>query len=383
MSVHLSDEQMKKYSEKKLELSELLRLDEHLSVCEDCRAMLTVDSDAVVNSFQQEFTGQPQEQHLTYDQLVGYLEKKPETDRELVETHMEICSGCKREYEDLRDFSMEVGAAPVIYRRAIYPVLAVAAVLAVIALIATLRYREPGPQQTQQPTGPEALVVSINDAGTRLTLDQNGKLSGLKDVPANYQEMVRLALHTHQVQIPNSVDSLITKGGFVRGQSGEGTPFQLVKPVGTVVASDRPIFEWKSLEGASKYRVTLLDADMNSVADSGWLTTTTWAPEKPLQRETTYVWQVAGLRNGLEVTSPEPPAGEARFRIIDQRTQDRLEQEQRQYAGSHLLLGLLYARQGLLDEAEQNFQQLVNANPSSREMEQLLENLKKLRAWSR
>ena len=61
----------------------------------------TIDSDVVVNSFQQEFTS---EQHLTFDQLVGYLEKKPETDRVTVETHLEICSSCKGEYEDLKSF---------------------------------------------------------------------------------------------------------------------------------------------------------------------------------------------------------------------------------------------------------------------------------------
>ena len=40
MDRHLSEEQRKKYSEKKLEPGELLRVDEHLSICEDCRANL-------------------------------------------------------------------------------------------------------------------------------------------------------------------------------------------------------------------------------------------------------------------------------------------------------------------------------------------------------
>ena len=293
-----------------------------------------------------------------------------------VETHLEICSSCKGEYEDLKAFTLEDKAAP---RPVVYRILAVAAVLAVIALIATLIYRRPGDQQARQATGQPAVVVSIHDAGTRLTLDQNGKLSGLKGVPTNYQEMVRIALQTHQVQLPDSVDPLITKGEFLRGESGEGTPFQLVKPVGTVVASDRPVFEWESLTGALKYKVTLLDADMNSTADSGWLTTTTWTPDKPLQRDTTYIWQVAALRNDIEVLSPKPPAGEARFRILDQQTEDQLERERQRYSSSKLLLGLLYARHGLLDEAEQNFQQLADTNPESREIKELLDNLIKLR----
>ena len=96
-----------------------------------------------------------------------------------------------------------------------------------------------------------------------------------------------------------------------------------------------------------------------------------------MQRGTTYVWQVTALRNGIEVTSPEPPAGEARFQILDQQTQDQLEQERQRYSSSNLLLGLLYARHGLLDEAEQNFQQLADTNPESREIKELLENPQK------
>lgn len=370
MDRHLSEEQRKNYSEKRLEQDELLRVDEHLAICGECRAMLTIDSGAVVISFQKEFAEQLQEQHLTYDQLVGYLERKPETDREVVETHMDICSRCKAEYEDLNAFTMEAGAASGIIGKKIYRMLAVAAVLAVIALVATLTNRE-------------TAVVSIQDAGTRITLDQNGKVSGLKGVPANYHEMVRIALQMHQVQIPDSVDPLITKGGFVRGEAQEGRPFQLVKPVGTVVASNRPVFEWESLKEASKYRVTVLDIDNNSSIDSGWLTATSWRPDNPLQRDVTYTWQVAALRNGVEVSSPEPPAGEARFRILNQQTEDQLKQEQQQYSNSKLLLGLLYARYGLLDEAEQSFQQLAKANPHSAEMKQLLKNLQNLRGRTR
>ena len=39
-----------------------------------------------------------------------------------------------------------------------------------------------------------------------------------------YQEMVRIALQTHQVQLPDSVDPLIAKGEFLRGESEKGTP---------------------------------------------------------------------------------------------------------------------------------------------------------------
>src|ERR671919_815400 len=105
MSDHLSREQMNKYSEKKLLPKELLQIDEHLSICENCRNKLTVDSDPIAGLFQQE-----QPEHLSYDQLEAYLDKQK--DRELVESHLEVCSRCKSEYDDLCAFSVEL-ATPV------------------------------------------------------------------------------------------------------------------------------------------------------------------------------------------------------------------------------------------------------------------------------
>jgi hypothetical protein len=371
MSDHLSRERMNKYSEKKLPPKELLQVDEHLSICENCRNKLTVDSDPIAGLFELE-----QPEHLTYDQLVSYLDKQK--DRDLVESHLEVCSRCKSEYADLRAFSMEL-AAPAYSKKTFYRVLAVAAVLTAMALVASLLYRDSPVQQARQTPKRTPIVASINDAGTRLTLDQDGKLSGLKDVPVSYQEMVRVALQTNALEISEAVHPLITKTGFVRGESQEGLPFPLVKPVGTVVLSDRPVFEWASYAGASKYKVTILDTNMNVAATSDWLTTTTWAPDQPLQRDAMYIWQVAAFRKGQEILSPQPPAGEARFRILDAATHRKVEQEREQYSDSLLLLGLLYARYGLLDDAAHNFQKLARTNPGSDQVRQLQSKLESFR----
>ena len=365
---------MNKYSEKRLPPKELLQVDEHLSICENCRNKLTVDSDPIGGLFEQE-----QREHLTYDQFEAYLDKQK--DRELVESHLEVCSRCKSEYEDLRAFSIEL-AAPFQSKRVVYRVLAIAAVLAAVALVVSLLYQDSSVQQAQRISKRTPVVASINDAGTRITLDQNGKLSGLKDVPASYQEMVRDALQTNSLELSEAVHPLIPKTGFIRGESQEGLPFQLVKPVGTVVSSDRPVFQWDSYQGASKYKVTILDKNMNIAASSDWLTITTWIPDQRLDRDATYIWQVAALRNGNEILSPQPPAGEARFRVLDAATHRKLEQEQQQYSDSLLLLGLLYARYGLLDDAAHNFQELAMTNPDSDQIRQLQSKLENFRSNS-
>jgi hypothetical protein len=49
------------------------------------------------------------------------------------------------------------------------------------------------------------------------------------------------------------------------------------------------------------------------------------------------------------------------------------------YGSSPLVLGILYANAGLLDEAERELEEVVRANPQSRPAEQLLNSLRAAR----
>ena len=56
-----------------------------------------------------------------------------------------------------------------------------------------------------------------------------------------------------------------------------------------------------------------------------------------------------------------------------------LEQVKRMQPGSHLVLGILYQRAGLLDDAQQEFNTLYRANPNSELVKKLLRDVKSLR----
>lgn len=71
------------------------------------------------------------------------------------------------------------------------------------------------------------------------------------------------------------------------------------------------------------------------------------------------------MKDGREVVVPEPPAPEARFKVLEQAKVEELARARRQFADSHLTLGLLYAQAGLKDKAVQELQALVDANQSS------------------
>jgi hypothetical protein len=88
---------------------------------------------------------------------------------------------------------------------------------------------------------------------------------------------------------------------------------------------------------------------------------------------------VKAVRGGEEVTSPRPPAPQARFRVLDRAKADELARARRAYPSSHLALGLLYAEAGLLKEAEQELRLLRKANPDSEIARRLLSQIQALR----
>src|SRR6185295_9107747 len=175
--------------------------------------------------------------------------------------------------------------------------------------------------------GPEAenrIAVSLNDGEGQVTLDRAGNLTGLRSLPPSWQQAVKTALITEQIQTSPAVSNLIGKTGALMGGSGEGVAFSLLGPVGTTVLTDRPVFRWSAVSGATSYLVAVYDSNFNWAATSQPITATTWTSSSPLRRGETYFWQVTAIRDGKEIKSPVPPAPEARFKVIEQSKADEL-----------------------------------------------------------
>jgi hypothetical protein len=190
--------------------------------------------------------------------------------------------------------------------------------------------------------------------------------------------MLATALRSQRLEKSPVLDRLIRGSSSQLDMSGGSSSFALQRPVGTVVEGTRPTFIWGPLSGASSYAVSVFDARFNEVARSEALTTTIWKPPRALQRGSIYRWQVIAVKDGREVILPSPTAPEAKFKILDQQPAETLARARQQYAHSHLALGVLYAREGLLDEAETELQALVKDNPTSMVARKLLQSL---RAW--
>ena len=222
------------------------------------------------------------------------------------------------------------------------------------------------------PTAPAAVVAQINDGDNVLTLDQAGKLSGADNLPPDYQNRLKKVLASRRIERSSQLTGLARPSSSLMGSDNSKGEFSVIDPAGSVVLTDRPTFRWSRMEGASAYVVEVYDSKFKLVASSSQITNNSWTAPQSLARGEIYSWQVKATKDGQEVTSPRPPAPQAKFRILDHAKANELAKARRAYASSHLTLALLYAEAGLLKESEQQLRILLKANPNSDVVRSLL-----------
>jgi hypothetical protein len=85
---------------------------------------------------------------------------------------------------------------------------------------------------------------------------------------------------------------------------------------------------------------------------------------------------VRGTRAGEDIVAPAPPAPEATFHVLSGDDAARLADLRRRYENFHLVLGVLLAQAGALDEAERELESLAAANSGAAEPQRLLDTLR-------
>lgn len=437
MAAHLTPRQIEDFKQRSASASELLAAMNHIAFCEECRELVCSEqkTSAAVKSFRDDLSRQAHGDHIPYEELARCIDDGlSQADREIFESHVETCSRCAAELADLRAFKAEMTTYPEIerkpagsgtlwektlaflrapsYRISIQLAAAAAVVVLCVSIATLLLLKETsGPQSeigeiqhtdgatpstkdpdatqpprtaSPAPISPVAGIVAeiaetIRDGGSVVAMDTEGKLTGLESLPAAYEKEVRTALTNRRVETPSGIQELIGKTGVLMGSADNRFAFRLTGPVGTIVKNDKPTFRWKPLSGATSYVVAVYDSGFNLVASSESQTGAAWSSAIPLKRGETYSWQVTATKDGKEFVSPAPPAPDARFRILDASKTKEIDQAKRAYPDSHLLLGVLYERAGLLDDAERELKTLTVANPKSQTARKLLNNLKSLR----
>ena len=240
------------------------------------------------------------------------------------------------------------------------------------------------PSLSKQVHSSAQIALMLNDGDRQVILKKDGNIFGLRNLSSDLRDALTASL------INNKVDSKALEGiASTTGVSLKGTPadaaFEVLSPVGTAVMSDQPEFRWAPVKGAVSYTVTVVRRGQIHVASSNALASTVWNPSVgQLQPGVIYRWGVvATLTDGTVMSAPGPLAPEARFKVLEPKQAARIKSLADKHAGSPLTLGVLYAKNGLIDEAEQQFEKLVRQNPRSRVARNLLESVKKLRTTAK
>jgi len=407
---HLSSAQVANWRRLKFAPAELLGVGDHLAECEQCRRLvesaLNNDAMKLYADLATEAAAGP---HLSFDQSAAYVDGLlTGEERRTIEDHLASCAQCAPLTADLRAFRNEIApelgreyrprrAAERVAARAgwrdramvalpapflkiprwIYGAM-VLSLLAVAGWIVMSKRTPPqivhtSPAHTPSPSinlgspTPELApaLVRLNDGGASLTLDARGRLTGVDQWPSEYRRMAEDALSNQRAPRSPLLAGLSRPGSSLMGGDDEGRGFAVIEPAGKVLLTDRPAFKWTRLDGAEGYVVEVYDARFKLVSSSPSLTDVNWTSPQ-LARGQVYSWQVKAIRGGQEFSiAPRPTAPQAKFRILDRTAAAEIARARRDYGSSHLLLGLLYARAGLLAEAEQEFRALQKANPDS------------------
>jgi hypothetical protein len=430
---HLTDLELDLYRQRGMAAERLIAANAHLLTCEACYGRFGAEAkeaDALAILRDLQALENSEIEHLSFEQLAAYVDDKAgEKLGAEIRQHVQECGECETRLAELIALKPLVMPSPTPKREtqqslgerfaafwkplSIGPALQVTSLLLVAVLlpwavvlknrIASLE-REvsqlekanevlaqnggnatppavrqndlPGAEQgTTTPTSEETSVIIavLRDGSGQISLDNKGNVSGLRALSQAYESSIREALNGARLQIPDMPSGADKADVFMGGTSEEN--FALLSPVGKVIQTRRPTFRWQALKGATRYTVRLKDST-GRVMESGDLTEPLWTPDVPLGRGMIYTWQIAALKNGKEIVSPAPTHSAAQVKILERMKVDELARARGSQPNAHLLLGILYAKAGLLDEAAREFTILLQNNPGSDIAQKLLNRVK-------
>ena len=433
MADHLSALQIKNLCASALPEDELAAAGVHTANCQSCHQRFVEELRLQRGATPFTFTLEPEfwfrDDHVDFDLLVALADATIDQEtQEIVDIHLRSCESCR---EDVRSFlafresdageldtvsvrreyesTHRAGAVPLWQRLQLRPVYAVAAVvlLALTVLIGVIALKKgsgwleankqdqiiPGtdsaprispslvPNASASPpiVDDSSNVARLNDRDGEVTIDKNGRVTGLDEASEKSREYIARAALAERVQPAEVLRRLSGDQTGLRAEDNGPPEFRLSYPLGSVIIEDRPVFRWESLPSAASYRVYVMDANGKQVRQSEELvpTQTQWKPPRSFQRGQIFSWVVMALVDGKKIVSPSASAPEIKFAVLSSTDFEELARLRK--VNSHFALGVFYARTGLLNEAEREFEDLVRLNPDSELPRKLLQSVRGIR----
>jgi len=399
---HLTDALAEQFRRRRMSADEKARWEQHMAGCQGCLELVygKTNSPDVHGRLVKALTVSAEtEFHLSMPELQRYVTgSMDEADQTIFQSHLEDCPACRSSADALAAERDPLSLKPLPAQAGSFwqslvrfwqephftwPArVAVVSALAVVLLIGWTAWHSrnatvahPG----QSTSSDAAIVVRLQDGSTEIILDKKGALTGIGGLDPAVTDCVREALTTAGLSKPQVLSELAGPPIKFMGQSIPVPPFVLISPVDTVVEDQQPTLRWQAMNGATSYTVAVFDSQFRPVTRRTLLAATEWRVPMPLRRGATYFWQVTARKQELEITVPSAPAPRAAFKVLDSQTASDLEKA-RIATNSHLVLGILYAREGLRLEAERELQGLAQQNPQSPLAAKLVSDVK---SWGR
>ncbi len=433
MNAHLSNEIVERFHNQSLTVGDRGVIYDHILGCETCRRrVVTAQTEAVaVQALSNDLLPQECDEpyHLDPPTIEAFVDDKLDAlDRNTAKLHLEDCAECSDEVIDLRESLATMRAAsraaevsiPAPPHARFSTPMRVAAAVAIVSFAAiaffviwrlksTTTERSPGRDITVQnqptpapspsviapglapspnlganPNGvnegpsqpPKETIASLKDGPNQIALDKSGNVSGVESLPSESRVAVKSALEGGELNRPEVLDEVATPQVSVRGPNEDEEPIKIAYPTNAVIAEAKPKFRWAASKTAAAYRIEIADEGFHQVAKSQDLpaSTLTWTPTSPLKRGMVYTWTIRAVNQNGELSSV---TSQGKFKVLAEDGNRRLNRLMIT-SQSHLALGLFYAREGMIAQAEREFGVLVKENPDSSVAKRLLS---EVRSW--
>lgn len=334
--------------------------------------------------------------HPGYEQLEALVDGRlDDADREIVETHAELCEVCRQDVDDMvreRDAMRAPASAPVFAPTRVgraFPMRALQIAAVLLAVVGVAMFARQFGQNVAgdlQVPGTDATSPPGTDAtsppGSAATSAANAPAVTASSAPADAltadeRALVDRVLASGSLEMPAAVRSLTAPVGTLLGVSREALSLEPLSPVGTAVLSVTPRFSWTAVAGATSYSVAVYDEQFREVVRSPLVTGASWTPTVVLSRGATLAWQVTAHFPTHDVLAPQPPQPEARFVVADAATDAAIAAQQARLSDQPLALGVLLAKAGLFLDATRELQRAAAQPDTADRANALLASLKK------
>ena len=223
--------------------------------------------------------------------------------------------------------------------------------------------------------------TTIVDGKHLVALTATG-LTGLDPYPKESREHVSRMLRDRKLPSSPKASQLTKDLPIWRSPQNENPYAAFISPVNTAVETQKPLLKWRPFQDGDVHYEVVVSDEETGFSKKVAVTSTEWQIPIPLERGREYVWHFVAITKNGSKREPLAKFPAPRFKVLELDALQQVRADAARVQGSHLLLSLCYWNAGLLDDAQQELEILVRANPRRPILTELMGQLQRVR-WQK